>query len=238
MQMKIETNSRMSAIQLKIRAETGAKVLMEGQYPKDLTPQEQVVAQRLVELWKQGETEAGVHVSWRVDGERIIHTIGIRRADQTIENYGEAEEGKSMPNETSSDQKPDYVNHPPHYATHPSGVECVDIAEHLSFNLGNALKYLWRAKGKGREEEDLQKCLWYLEREVRTNNLMNQVGSVTADIVRLNSQKALDKEGKTSALGKFLMVLVKPSVVDTEDFGELMKIVRSEIKIVKAGDSR
>lgn len=235
--MKIETNSRMSAIQLKLRAETGARVLMEGQYPDNLTPQEQVVAQRLVELWKQGESTAVVEVSWREDGDKIIHTIGIKRADGTVEKYENANQEKSMSNESET-AKPDYVNHPPHYATHPSGVECVDIAEHLSFNLGNALKYLWRAKGKGREEEDLQKCLWYLEREVRTNNLMNQVGSVTADIVRLNSQKALDKEGKSSALGKFLMVLVKPSVVDTEDFGELMKIVRSEIKIVKAGDSR
>jgi hypothetical protein len=60
------------------------------------------------------------------------------------------------------------VDHPSHYVSHPSGVECVDIAEHLSFNLGNALKYLWRAGKKGepaKEREDCEKALWYLRRE-------------------------------------------------------------------------
>jgi len=60
----------------------------------------------------------------------------------------------------------DRVNHPKHYASHPSGVECVDIAELLSFNFGNALKYLWRAgiKEPAREREDREKALWYLRR--------------------------------------------------------------------------
>jgi hypothetical protein len=34
------------------------------------------------------------------------------------------------------------VDHPAHYNLHPSGVECVDIAEHYDFNLGNAIKYI------------------------------------------------------------------------------------------------
>lgn len=61
------------------------------------------------------------------------------------------------------------VNHPSHYTSHPSGVECVEIAEHLSFNLGNALKYVWRAglKGEGTRLEDVKKALWYIEREAK-----------------------------------------------------------------------
>lgn len=59
----------------------------------------------------------------------------------------------------------DAVHHPRHYNAHPSGVECIDIAELLSFNLGNCLKYCWRAGMKGNEKEDLDKALWYLERE-------------------------------------------------------------------------
>ena len=39
----------------------------------------------------------------------------------------------------------DTVNHPAHYNTHPSGVECIEITEHFNFNIGNAIKYLWRA---------------------------------------------------------------------------------------------
>jgi hypothetical protein len=57
------------------------------------------------------------------------------------------------------------VDHPDHYNAHPAGVECVDVAEWLNFNLGNALKYLWRAGQKGKRCEDLSKAVWYLERE-------------------------------------------------------------------------
>lgn len=44
----------------------------------------------------------------------------------------------------------DSVNHPPHYNSHPSGVECIDIIEHHSLCIGNAIKYLWRAGLKGK----------------------------------------------------------------------------------------
>lgn len=37
------------------------------------------------------------------------------------------------------------VNHPPHYTSDPSGVECITITRHRNFNIGNAIKYLWRA---------------------------------------------------------------------------------------------
>lgn len=58
------------------------------------------------------------------------------------------------------------VDHPPHYNAHPSGVECIDVVEHMSFNLGNAIKYIWRADEKGRAVEDLRKARWYLDREL------------------------------------------------------------------------
>ena len=53
-----------------------------------------------------------------------------------------------------------------YYDQHPSGVECITITEHMSFNLGNAMKYIWRAGLKGPAEEDLLKAIWYLKREV------------------------------------------------------------------------
>ena len=60
----------------------------------------------------------------------------------------------------------DPINHPAHYTSHPSGVECITVAEHMSFNLGNAMKYLWRADEKGSAIEDLQKAAWYINREI------------------------------------------------------------------------
>ena len=59
----------------------------------------------------------------------------------------------------------DPVNHPRHYTSHPSGVECIQITEHMSFTLGNALKYIWRADIKG-GIEDLKKAQFYLNREI------------------------------------------------------------------------
>ena len=60
----------------------------------------------------------------------------------------------------------DPVNHPDHYTSHPSGIECIRITEHMSFCLGNAIKYIWRADEKGKALEDLEKAAWYLQREI------------------------------------------------------------------------
>ena len=61
----------------------------------------------------------------------------------------------------------DMVNNPPHYTSHPSGVECIDVVEHMSFNLGNAVKYIWRAGLKGDDQLlDLRKARFYLDREI------------------------------------------------------------------------
>lgn len=60
----------------------------------------------------------------------------------------------------------DPVNHPSHYTSHPSGVECITIIRHMNFNLGNALKYIWRAGQKGDAVEDLRKAVFYLNDEI------------------------------------------------------------------------
>lgn len=61
----------------------------------------------------------------------------------------------------------DPVNHPAHYTQHPSGVECITITQHMSFCLGNAVKYIWRADLKADALEDLRKARWYIEQELR-----------------------------------------------------------------------
>lgn len=60
----------------------------------------------------------------------------------------------------------DNVNHPSHYTAHPSGIECIQVTEHMSFCVGNAVKYLWRADHKGNDIEDLRKAAWYINREI------------------------------------------------------------------------
>jgi hypothetical protein len=61
--------------------------------------------------------------------------------------------------------KRETVNHPKHYNSHPSGVECITVVEHMTFNIGNAIKYLWRADHKN-GIEDLKKAAWYVQREI------------------------------------------------------------------------
>lgn len=63
------------------------------------------------------------------------------------------------------------IEHPDHYNKHPTGVECIDIIEHMSFNLGNSIKYIWRAEFKGTGLIDLQKAIWYINREIKRKKL-------------------------------------------------------------------
>lgn len=62
------------------------------------------------------------------------------------------------------------INHPPHYAD--GKIEVIDFIEdkNLNFNLGNVVKYVARAgkKDKSKELEDLQKAIWYLQREINS----------------------------------------------------------------------
>jgi len=61
----------------------------------------------------------------------------------------------------------DPINHPAHYTDHPSGVECIEITEHMGFCLGNAVKYIWRAGLKSADAiQDLEKARWYIDREI------------------------------------------------------------------------
>lgn len=60
----------------------------------------------------------------------------------------------------------DMVNHPPHYTSHPSGIETIQITEHMGFCLGNAIKYILRSELKGKKVEDLEKAVWYINREI------------------------------------------------------------------------
>lgn len=63
-------------------------------------------------------------------------------------------------------QMPEDPINPAYYRQHPSGVECIDIVEHMTYNLGTAFALIWRAGKKGNVIEDLQKAQWYLDREI------------------------------------------------------------------------
>lgn len=73
---------------------------------------------------------------------------------------------RDAPTEPDIIEGDDAVNHPSHYTGHPSGVECITITEWMNFNLGNAVKHIWRADLKSDAIEDLKKAVWYVQREI------------------------------------------------------------------------
>ena len=96
------------------------------------------------------------------------------RRDRKNIYYKLVEQCKPKDMEQKTEIKVDNVNHPAHYNSHPSGIECIEIARHHNFNIGNAIKYLWRAglkSEKGMEDadkqvEDLRKAIFYINDEI------------------------------------------------------------------------
>ena len=96
------------------------------------------------------------------------------RFDNKSISYKLVELCKTKDMEKKTEIKADNVNHPAHYNSHPSGIECIEIARHHNFNIGNAIKYLWRAglkSEKGMEDadkqvEDLRKAIFYINDEI------------------------------------------------------------------------
>ena len=66
--------------------------------------------------------------------------------------------------------KEEMVNHPKHYNSDLSGVECIEVARYRNFNVGSALKYLWRCglKNGNSDIQDLEKAVWYLNDEIKS----------------------------------------------------------------------
>lgn len=60
----------------------------------------------------------------------------------------------------------DAVNHPSHYTY--GKIETIDVIEdwNLGYCLGNAVKYISRCEHKGNKKQDLEKAIWYIQREI------------------------------------------------------------------------
>lgn len=105
-----------------------------------------------------------------------LHGVKCRHRDcQSLEGATTAAAAANAWNDIQReelDEEPsgstDMVNHPPHYTGHPSGVECIEVAEHLPFCLGNAFKYLFRRDAKGNPLENIEKAIWYVNRHNET----------------------------------------------------------------------
>lgn len=132
------------------------------------TPDEFVVDSRSVEDW---------HKNFDYK-ENIFDCGDLKNDDPKL--YKEIKEQKQMFESLSLKKKEanqDAVNHPKHYISDPSGIECIQITRHRNFNIGNAIKYLWRAglKDGNSDIQDLQKAVWYIQDEIE--RLQTQKGN-------------------------------------------------------------
>lgn len=91
------------------------------------------------------------------------------------------------------------VYSPKHYTSHPSGIECIDITRHMNFNLGNAVKYLWRNGLKDGQPavQDLEKAIWYIQDEIirmENDTVQQRINEIGYDIVNyLADESKADK---------------------------------------------
>lgn len=87
-------------------------------------------------------------------------------------------------------QQHDAVDHPRHYTSHPSGIECIEVTRHMGFNLGNAVKYIWRADLKSDAIEDLCKAAWYIADEIAKRTRAKTVQPIDQTIEALQTMGA------------------------------------------------
>lgn len=93
-------------------------------------------------------------------------------------------------------EKAERVNHPGWYNSNPSGIEAIAVIEHMSFNIGNAVKYLWRADRKGEQATDLAKAVWYIRREQERLGFTPQEIKVPDTVAQLREEmERVKREG-------------------------------------------
>lgn len=153
---------------------------------------------------------AAIGVSYLAPGSSHAWLYGVQCRHnncQRMDGYAHEAEAYTAWNrqQTEAVQQPavpqpaaDMVNNPPHYNGHPSGVECIEVTELLSFNLGNAFKYAFRHRAKN-GRQDLEKCAWYLNRAIGSS-YQQEVLKTTASAAELAARIAQHESYPLGAL--------------------------------------
>lgn len=133
----------------------------------------------------------------------IVHNWGEEKvppSHYTIMPDGSIKDNTIGSNMTKHANSTSAVEHPAHYNQYP--VEVIDLVEEMSFNGGNAVKYITRAPFKGKELEDLDKALYYIKKEIKrikrkqkkeAKKQIRYVGPVTADGQGFNQYRDVRK---------------------------------------------
>ncbi len=124
------------------------------------------------------------------------------------------------------------VNHPSWYTKHPSGIECIDLIEHLPANLSLAVKYLWRCGLKESEKpiRELKSARWYTERERQRIELFelsdDELELKTGLVWRMLARKVVAVDPNTTLAG-YLDALIY------YDFSEMLMEIDAAIGVIE-----
>lgn len=118
--------------------------ILEKNYKESLKEDEEIAYQKELEEWE------------------LLANDGL--TDEEIEDS--RERTQAIVDMFYNSDNYDNVGYPKHYNSYP-GIEVIQLTEHMNFCRGNVVKYVARAEFKGEELEDLKKALWYLQREIK-----------------------------------------------------------------------
>jgi hypothetical protein len=121
----------------------------------------------------------------------------------------------------------DLINRPPHYTTHPSGVEAIDLCEHMTFCPGNVLKYLWRHSLKG-GVDDLRKAEWYLMRASRLFHLEGKEAEIATRVAAVDA----------GLLGDVLRLMLDQRALSKQRMIDALVLIRHAISFTPSRDER
>jgi hypothetical protein len=127
---------------------------------------------------------------------------------------------------TQSADPSERIVHPRHYNQHQSNVETIELIEHLSLNLGNAVKYIWRCGLKSSESElrDLGSAKWYTERESSRTELFELVNvPMKTDIVWRSLARRVIAADPETTLAYYLDALLH------HNFTEMIQVINEAI---------
>jgi len=108
----------------------------------------------------------------------------------------------------------DNINHPAHYNSHESGVECIEIVRYLPYSLGNAIKYIWRAGLKSENKlEDYKKAVWYLQ-DCQNCQKSDFSGFKANKFTNINLEKFIDNSVTSDYLSFLIEEIYQQSIDD------------------------
>lgn len=130
-----------------------------------------------------------------VDASAEVEPVKEESEEET-ESVAEEPEPEEVSEETTVDTAQDTeevpvvsdaVNHPKHYTCSKPEFETIEVidAYGMDFSLGNAYKYIIRAKSKGYLIQDLKKAAWYLQRVITRNKVFSAEVTTNASLCNL-----------------------------------------------------